>query len=145
MKVGIHTLGCKVNSYESEYVISLFKDKGYKIGTFEDICDIYIINTCTVTNQSDSKSRKIINQAIRKNANACIVAMGCFIEANKDVNIEGIDITYSIEGSQYKLIQYSDLRVIDKNIVSNEYLDVHLDENIELIKQRQTSSGVKCK
>lgn len=92
MRVGIHTLGCKVNSYESEYVISLFKDKGYKIGTFEDICDIYIINTCTVTNQSDSKSRKIINQAIRKNANACIVAMGCFIEANKDVNIEGIDI-----------------------------------------------------
>lgn len=92
MKVGIHTLGCKVNSYESEYVISLFKDKGYEIGSFNECCDIYIINTCTVTNQSDSKSRKIINQAIKKNPNACIIAMGCFIEANKDINIDGVDI-----------------------------------------------------
>ena len=79
MKVGIYTLGCKVNSYESEYVTSLFKDKGYTISDFDDICDVYIINTCTVTNQSDSKSRKIIREAIRKNSNACIVAMGCFI------------------------------------------------------------------
>ena len=92
MKVGIYTLGCKVNTYESEYITSLFKEKGYIISNFDDICDIYIINTCTVTNQSDSKSRKIINQAIRKNPHACVVAMGCFVEANKDIDIEGIDI-----------------------------------------------------
>ena len=92
MKVGIYTLGCKVNTYESEYVASLLENAGYEISSFDDICDIYIINTCTVTNQSDSKSRKIINQAIRKNPNACVVAMGCFIEANKDIEIEGVDI-----------------------------------------------------
>ena len=92
MKVGIYTLGCKVNAYESEYVMSLFQEKGYTITDFNDICDIYVINTCTVTNQSDSKSRKIINQAIRRNPNACVVAMGCFIEANKDIEIDGIDI-----------------------------------------------------
>ncbi len=92
MKVGICTLGCKVNTYESEYVMSLFQEKGYTISNFDDICDIYIINTCTVTNQSDSKSRKMIHQAIRKNPDACIVAMGCFIEANKDIWIDGIDI-----------------------------------------------------
>ncbi len=92
MKVAIYTLGCKVNTYESEYVMSLFKEKGYTISDFNEKCDIYIINTCTVTNQSDSKSRKIINQAIRKNPNACIVAMGCFIQANPDYNIEGINI-----------------------------------------------------
>ncbi len=92
MKVGIYTLGCKVNTYESEYVISLLKDKGYILSSFNDICDIYIINTCTVTNQSDSKSRKIIHQAIRRNPHACIVAMGCFIEANKDISIPGVDI-----------------------------------------------------
>ena len=60
MKVGIYTLGCKVNMYESEYVIDKLKQNGYTIGDFEDICDIYIINTCTVTNSADSKSKKII-------------------------------------------------------------------------------------
>ena len=92
MKVGIYTLGCKVNSYESEYVASLFKEKNYEISDFNDICDIYIINTCTVTNQSDSKSRKIIREAIRRNSEAIIVAMGCFVESNKDKLPEGIDI-----------------------------------------------------
>ena len=72
MKVGIYTLGCKVNTYESEYVMSLFKEEGYQISSFNDVCDVYIINTCSVTNQSDSKSRKIIREAIRKNSDACI-------------------------------------------------------------------------
>lgn len=92
MKVGILTLGCKVNTYESEFVISKLIDAGYEIANFNEICDIYIINTCTVTNTSDVKSRKMIRQAIRKNPNACIVAMGCFIEANHDFQMEGLDI-----------------------------------------------------
>ena len=92
MKVGIYTLGCKVNSYESEFVAKLFKDNNYTIADFNDICDIYIINTCTVTNQSDVKSRKIIREAIRRNPEACIVAMGCFVESNKDKLPEGIDV-----------------------------------------------------
>lgn len=92
MKVGIYTLGCKVNAYESEYVIDLLKENGYEIAPFTEMCDIYIINTCSVTNTSDAKSRKIIHQAIRRNPDACIVAMGCFIEANKKIEIEGVDI-----------------------------------------------------
>ena len=92
MKVGIYTLGCKVNLYESEYIRSLLEENGYEIAPFDDYCDIYIINTCTVTNQSDAKDRKIIRQAIRRNKDACIVVMGCFIEANQDLNIPGVDI-----------------------------------------------------
>lgn len=90
--VGILTLGCKVNTYESEYIISKLKEKEYEIKDFNDICDVYIINTCTVTNTSDIKSKKMIRQAIKRNPDACIVAMGCFIEANKDYEIEGLDI-----------------------------------------------------
>lgn len=90
--VGILTLGCKVNTYESEYVINILKEHNYEIKSFDDVCDIYIINTCTVTNTSDIKSRKMIRNAIKKNPNACVVAMGCFIEANKDYQIEGLDI-----------------------------------------------------
>lgn len=92
MKVGILSLGCKVNMYESDFVITKLKEAGFTIGDFNDICDVYIINTCTVTNTSDVKSRKMIRSAIRKNPDACIVAMGCFIEANKSFDIEGLDI-----------------------------------------------------
>ncbi len=92
MKVGVLTLGCKVNLYESEYVINLLKQAGNEIGDFSDFCDVYIINTCTVTNTSDTKSRKMIHRAIRKNPDACVVAMGCFIEANHDYKEEGLDI-----------------------------------------------------
>ena len=90
--VGVLSLGCKVNTYESEYVINELKKAGYIIKDFDDICDVYIINTCTVTNQSDSKSRKMIRQAIKRNSDACVVAMGCFIAANQDIEIEGLDI-----------------------------------------------------
>lgn len=92
MKVGILTLGCKVNTYESEYVENTLREQGYEIGSFHDVCDIYIINTCTVTNTSDIKSRKMIRKAIKQNKDACIVVMGCFIQANQDFQEEGIDI-----------------------------------------------------
>ena len=90
--VGVLSLGCKVNTYESEYVINELKSAGYEIKNFDDICDVYIINTCTVTNNSDSKSKKMIRQAIKRNPNACVVAMGCFIAANPDIQIDGLDI-----------------------------------------------------
>ena len=92
MKACIYTLGCKVNAYESEYVRSILEDNGYEVVNFGDKSDIVIINTCSVTNNSDSKSRKMINQAIKNYPNACIVAMGCFIEANHDIEIDGVDI-----------------------------------------------------
>ena len=90
MKVGIYTLGCKVNTYESEFIISLFKNRGYQIEDFNKECDIYIINTCTVTNQSDRKDRKIINSV--KNKDACLVVCGCFVESAKEYNYEGVDV-----------------------------------------------------
>lgn len=84
MKVAIYTLGCKVNIYESEYVTTLLKKNNYKIVTFDEEADIYIINTCTVTNESDKKSRKIINKARKKNSNAIIVVMGCYSQIGKE-------------------------------------------------------------
>lgn len=92
MKAAIYTLGCKVNSYESEFIVKKLMEKGYEIVDFSDFSDVYIINTCSVTNNSDSKSRKIIREAIRNNPNAIVVATGCFIEANPDVQIEGVDL-----------------------------------------------------
>lgn len=123
MKVGIYTLGCKVNAYESEFVMNLFKEKGYTISSFDDMCDIYIINTCTVTNQSDSKSRKIIRSAIRNNSNACIVAMGCFIEANKDNLLDGVDI-YVGNKDKSKIVELVETYLKNKKQITNLYSDL---------------------
>lgn len=87
MKVGICSLGCKVNIYESEFMISSLKERGYTITNFEDKADIYIINTCSVTNESDKKSRKMINRAKKNNKDAIIIVTGCYSQTNAD-NIE---------------------------------------------------------
>ncbi len=78
--------------YESEYIINEFRKKNYEIVDFNDVADIYLINTCTVTNTSDIKSRKIIRQAINKNKDATIVALGCYIQANQDYKEQGLDV-----------------------------------------------------
>ena len=84
MKVGIYSLGCKVNIYESEYVTNLLKEHNYEIVDFDSKADIYIINTCSVTNESDKKSRKIINRARKNNPKACIIVMGCYSQVSSD-------------------------------------------------------------
>lgn len=114
MRVGIYTLGCKVNLYESEYVVSLLKEHGYEVVSFDEICDIYIINTCTVTNTSDIKSKKIIRQAIRKNPDACIIAMGCFIEANQEIEIPGVDIFIGTKNKS-KIVSYIETFFKERN------------------------------
>ena len=118
--VGVLSLGCKVNTYESEYVINELKKAGYEIKSFDDICDVYIINTCTVTNQSDSKSRKMIRQAIKRNPNACVVAMGCFIAANQDIDIDGLDI---ILGNKDKanIVKLLDEYFSKKEVLKKQY------------------------
>ena len=87
MKVAVYTLGCKVNTYESEYVIKEFLKRGYTLTDFSDPnADVYLINTCTVTNTSDQKSRKKIRQARAKNKDAIVVAMGCFTQIRNNDN-----------------------------------------------------------
>ena len=92
MKVKSISLGCKVNTYESEFILSTFKNKGYEIVDNDEKADIYIINTCSVTNTSDAKSRKMINHVIRENEKAIVVVMGCMIEANHDYDNPGVSI-----------------------------------------------------
>lgn len=93
-KIAFTTLGCKVNLYDSEAMAELFAERGYEIVDFEDVADVYIINTCTVTNFGDKKSRQMIRRAKRRNENAIIVATGCYAQVSAEVvaGIEGINI-----------------------------------------------------
>lgn len=118
--IGILSLGCKVNTYESEYVTNELIKAGYEIKSFDDVCDVYIINTCTVTNQSDSKSRKMIRQAIKRNPNACVVAMGCFVAANQDFQMEGLDITIGNKDKS-KIVELLDEYYKNKEILNRQY------------------------
>ena len=84
MKFAIHTFGCKVNIYESEYVINLMQESNYTMVDFNEDADIYILNTCTVTNEADKKDRKLINQTRRLHKDKILIVMGCFSQLNKD-------------------------------------------------------------
>ena len=85
MKACIYSLGCRVNIYESEYVEELLKNNGFEIVDFNSgDASIYIINTCSVTNEADRKSRQIINRAKRNNPDAIVVVMGCYSQVNSD-------------------------------------------------------------
>ena len=100
MKCSVITLGCKVNTYESEYIKEKFKNNGYNIVELKDSPDVIVINTCTVTNQSDSKSRKIIRLARKTCPNAILVVCGCASEHHKE-NIVDVDVDILI-GNYYK-------------------------------------------
>ena len=78
--VALHNLGCKVNSYELDGMQQMLQENGYKIVSFDEIADIYLINTCSVTNMADRKSRQMLHRAKRMNPDAIIVAMGCYVQ-----------------------------------------------------------------
>ena len=107
--VAFLTLGCKVNTYESEAMLKLFCNAGYKEVDFKEQADVYVINTCTVTNTGDSKSRQMIRKAKRNNENAVIVVVGCYSQvASEEVKaIEGVNV---VLGTQYRnqIIEFVD-------------------------------------
>ncbi len=79
-KVALHNLGCKVNAYETDIMRKKLQECGYKIVPFEETADIYIVNTCTVTNIADRKSRQMLHRAKQKNPSALVVAAGCYVQ-----------------------------------------------------------------
>ncbi|MCA1039064.1 tRNA (N(6)-L-threonylcarbamoyladenosine(37)-C(2))-methylthiotransferase MtaB [Bacillus infantis] len=105
--VAFHTLGCKVNHYETEAIWQLFKQEGYERTDFESASDVYIINTCTVTNTGDKKSRQVIRRAIRKNPDAVICVTGCYAQTSpaEIMAIPGVDIVVGTQ-DRVKMLEY---------------------------------------
>lgn len=83
-KAALHNLGCKVNAYETEAMEQLLEAAGYEIVSFEEKADVYVINTCSVTNVADKKSRQMLHRAKAKNPDAVVVAAGCYVQAAAD-------------------------------------------------------------
>ncbi|WP_159315599.1 tRNA (N(6)-L-threonylcarbamoyladenosine(37)-C(2))-methylthiotransferase MtaB [Mammaliicoccus sciuri] len=105
--VAFHTLGCKVNHYETEAIWQLFKENDYERVDFETNADVFIINTCNVTNTGDKKSRQVIRRAIRKNPDAVVCVTGCYAQTSpaEIMAIPGVDIVVGTQ-DRHKLISY---------------------------------------
>jgi len=99
-KIAFKTLGCRLNHYETDALISEFRKKGYEVIPFSQPADIYVVNTCTVTNQSDHKSRNMINQAIRRNHDSLVIVTGCMANHYKEQLDQRPDISYVVENDR---------------------------------------------
>ena len=139
-RAAFHTLGCKVNAYETEAMQEMLEHAGYEIVPFQEGADIYVINTCTVTNIADRKSRQMLHRARKMNPDAVVVAAGCYVQAQaeKQVIDPCIDIVLGNNKKQDLLTAlqayeeaHGDLReVIDINH-TKEYENLHLTKQGE--------------
>lgn len=134
MKVAFQTLGCRVNVYDSEAMIEMFKKDGYELVDFSEPADVYVINTCTVTNMGDKKSRQYISRAKRMNPDAIVAVVGCYSQVSKEdvISIPGVDvilgsrnksdIVYHVNQSRAEKRQI--VEVTDKLILSSKFEDL---------------------
>ena len=126
MKIAFKTLGCRVNLYETDALASRFKAAGYEIVETDENADIFVVNTCTVTNQSDQKCRQALHQIRRQHPNSLIVATGCMVNHRKNELLEKKTVDYAIDNER----KYALFNIIDKHFkgedVDPEGLDIDL-------------------
>lgn len=135
-KVAFHTLGCKVNQYETEAMTELFTERGYACVDFDDMADVYIINTCTVTNMSDRKSRQIIRRAKKTNENAIIAVTGCYAQTAPDKvkMIDGVNLIIGTKDRGKIVDLVESLNLDDSICCVNNIMDTHEFETLKINK-----------
>lgn len=100
-RVAFHNLGCKVNSYELDIMRQILRDEGFEEVPFQDVADIYVVNTCTVTNIADRKSRQMLHRAKKQNPDAVVIAVGCYVETDP-ARVEADDAIDLVIGNNKK-------------------------------------------
>ena len=140
-KAALHNLGCKVNSYETEAMQQLLEEAGYEIVPFSEMADVYVINTCSVTNMADRKSRQMLHKAKKQNPDSVVVATGCYVQIKEKEVLEdlAIDIVLgnnkkhelvgAIEGFIQSRSNNSD--IIDINDGKQEFEELFLTQTAE--------------
>ena len=139
-KAALHNLGCKVNAYETEAMQQMLEAAGYEIVPFTEQADVYVINTCSVTNMADRKSRQMLHKAKKQNPDSVIVAAGCYVQTKeKGVGEESIDIIIG-NNKKHELITLLDEyfrdhgkmnALIDINAGKQEFEELYLDKPSE--------------
>ncbi|RHD17726.1 tRNA (N(6)-L-threonylcarbamoyladenosine(37)-C(2))-methylthiotransferase MtaB [Eubacterium ventriosum] len=137
-KAALHNLGCKVNSYETESMTQLLKKAGYEIVSFQDQADVYIINTCSVTNMADRKSRQMLHKAKKQNPNAVVVATGCYVQTATEKVAQDLSIDLVVGNNRKKdiveiLNEYYAEKEAGEQVKEEYVIDInHTDEYEDL-------------
>ena len=140
-KAALHNLGCKVNAYETEAMQQMLETAGYEIVSFGEEADVYVINTCSVTNMADRKSRQMLHRAKKQNPEAVVVAAGCYVQTKEQEAVvdEAIDIIIG-NNKKHELISRLDEffrdhgkidAVLDINDKNQEYEELFMDRPSE--------------
>ena len=137
-KAALHNLGCKVNSYETEAMTQLLKKAGYEIVSFQDQADVYFINTCSVTNMADRKSRQMLHKAKKQNPNAVVVATGCYVQTATEKVAQDLSIDLVVGNNRKKdiveiLNEYYAEKEAGEQVKEEYVIDInHTDEYEDL-------------
>ena len=140
-KAALHNLGCKVNAYETEAMQQMLEAAGYAIVPFSESADVYVINTCSVTNMADRKSRQMLHRAKKTNPESVVVAAGCYVQTKEDEAVadEAIDIVIG-NNKKHELVTKLDEffrdhgkidAVLDINDKSQEFEELYMDKPSE--------------
>lgn len=129
--VALHNLGCKVNGYEIDVMQQMLQEKGYKIVPFDEEADIYIVNTCTVTNIADRKSRQMLHRARKMNPQAVVVAVGCYVQTGRESILEDAGVDLAVGNNRKK----------DLPVILEEYLQKRNEKTIYDKKPDKTLGG----
>ncbi len=135
---GFHTLGCKVNQSETEAMTALFLNRGYQLGEFEEYCDVYVINTCTVTHAGDRKSRQMIRRAKQINPQAVVVVTGCYAQTSPEAvaAIEDVDIILGTN-MRHRIVDEveaftgSRVQLVDEKDTLTDFEEISMDRVIQ--------------
>ncbi len=142
-KVAFHNLGCKVNSYEMDAMLQELKMHGYTIVPFEEQADIYIVNTCTVTNMADRKSRQMLHKAKKMNPEAVVVAVGCYVQADAE-GVRNDDAVDLIIGNNKKKDLVPILESFLQGIEEESVIDINHTNEYEEIQLTQTQEHTRA-
>ena len=142
-KAALHNLGCKVNAYESEAMQELLEQNGYEIVPFKEGADVYIINTCTVTNVADRKSRQMLHKARKMNPDAVVVATGCYVQARGEDIDPCVDIVVG-NNKKKDLIAILDEYYNAQHKVKKELLDINHEKEYEEMQVTHTAEHTRA-
>ena len=133
-KVAFYTLGCKVNQYETEAMLEMFKKDGYVQVESEDYADVYVINTCTVTHMSDRKSRQYIRRMKKKNPDAIIAVVGCYSQVSPEeiLEIEEVNLVMGTNERRQIVEEIKKLDASQKASTVDDIMKVRAFEEIEI-------------
>ena len=133
-KVAFYTLGCKVNQYETEAMLEMFKKDGYEQVDSEDYADVYVINTCTVTHMSDRKSRQYIRRMKKKNPDAIIAVVGCYSQVSPEeiLEIEEVNLVMGTNERRQIVEEIKKLDASKKASTVDDIMKVRAFEEIEI-------------